>query len=216
MRYDRSYRNQVFWDKDHSISLAELIEMIKQEMYERKHGGGVAYPPKTDDSETLRKGGLGTVVLVIVAALVAFLIKRDGLVALIVGFMCFFIGFTITALIIVYNRLYVRPARMTQEVSAKCIGHSLTNSDGHMLKSPVFSYYYAGRNYTAYTGNYGSGRKIPAIGTDVTIKIDPEDPMELKWSDSSTKSSFIFASLVCGIVLIGEIGMLLMVLTRMK
>ena len=209
MIYDERYRDQVFWDAPYSPDLHILINMIREKALNRTE---IITPPAGKDLKTLGIGLGCTALLALAAGGITYLVTKVGLAAFIVGFISLFIGFTITAFLIARNRLLIRPKLMTAQVNAVCVGHSLTGGDGHMNRCPVFKYTYNGREYLAYDGNYTNRTKLPDVDEKLTIRIDPEDPAELMWSEGQNKNSFFFAVIVCAVLLLGEIGMIFVTL----
>ena len=210
MIYDPRYRGQVFWDAPHKPDLMTLINMLQDQIRLKSE---IVYPPAGKDSKTLGIGLGCTALFALLAGGLTFLITKVGIASFIVGFISLFLGFTVTALIIAHNRLISRPRLMTSEVNAVCVGHSITRSDHHMSRTPVFKYTYNGREYLAYDGNYANKTKIPAIDSTVTINIDPEDPSEFMWSESNNKKMFFFVAMICIVMIIGEIAMIIVTLS---
>lgn len=210
MIYDPRYQGQVFWDAPHSPDLMTLLNMLQDQIRLKSE---IVYPPAGKDSKILGFGFGITALLGLAAGGITHLITKASLASFIVGFISLFLGFTVTALIIAHNRLISRPRLMTSEVNAVCIGHSITRSDHHTSRTPVFKYTYKGREYTAYDGNYANNTKIPSTGSEVTIKVDPEDPAEIMWSDKNNKKMFFFAAMICIVMIIGEIAMIIVTLS---
>lgn len=209
MIYDPRYRDQIFWDAPHKPDLMTLINMFQDQIRLKSE---VVYPPSGKDAKTLGIG-LGCSALAgLAAGGITYLMTKVGLASFIVGFITLFLGFTITALIIARYRLIIRPSKMTSEVNAVCVGYSISRSDQHTIRTPVFKYTYNGREYLAYDGNYSNHSKIPSIDSTLTIRIDPEDPAELMWSERNNRKTFFFAAAVCVIMIIGEIGMIIVTL----
>ena len=209
MIYDPRYRGQVFWDAPHKPDLMTLINMLQDQIRLKSE---IVYPPSGKDSKTLGIGLGISALLGLAAGGITYLVTKVGLASFIVGFISLFFGFTVTALIIAYNRLIVRPRLMTSEVNALCVGHSIAMSDHHATRTPVFKYTYNGREYLAYDGNYANKTKIPEIDSTITINIDPEDPSEFMWSESNNKKIFFCAAAVCVMMIIGEIAMIVVTL----
>ena len=209
MIYDERYRNQVFWDVPHGPDYASLKrKLIDLAM----NGQNRITPPAGKDSKTIGIGALAALVLAVLAGVITHFVTGAGIGAAVVGFIVFFLAGTVTALIIARNRLLVRPKLMTQEVNAMCVGYSITGNDGHINRTPVFKYTYAGREYLAYDGIYSNRGRLPEIDSTVTIKVDPEDPAEFIWSDNNQKT-FVFAAVICAIMILTEIAMIVIILS---
>ena len=207
MIYNYNYRRQIFWDTNDSLTVMELIQKITDLATINRES-----PPSSKDSKTFGIGCLLAFILGGAAGSITYLINKSAAGAIVIGMISFFMVFTVTAFIILRNRMLVRPAKMTQEVNAECIGFSFTCSNGHRLRTPVFAYHYNGKKYLSYDGTYANNVKMPAIGSEVTIHIDPDDPNEIMWSEKNNKNTFIFGALVCAIMFIGEIGFIILAL----
>ena len=140
-------------------------------------------PPASPDLKTVGIGMLINTLVCIAVGFIKFFLHGSGIAGFVTGFVLWFAGFAVVGLIVDYNRMIKRPKKMTAEVNALVAGHSLEASNGHLMRTPVFKYEYGGRKYFAYDGVCSNTGKVPKVGEEVTIRIDPDEPSELSWSD---------------------------------
>ena len=216
MLYDKMYKDQLFWDNAYELTVTDFVRRMRQEMMERMERREIVYPPAGKDLKTVGIGVLISVGAAAAAGGIAFAVSGSGIGGFCLGFILFFILMCFVVVFVMFQRLIKRPQKMTQEVNATCMGYSLTggNNNGGFSITPVFKYFYGGREYLAYDGNYQnhSWKKMPPIDSELTIRIDPEDPAELMWSEGNNKKMFIFCTGVTIAVLAGAVAMLFLII----
>ena len=197
MLYESNYRGQVYWDSPDRITLRDVLEKLNERIQYHHY---VTTPPASPDLKTVGIGMLINTLVCIAVGFIKYFLHGSGIAGFVTGFVLWFAGFAVIGLIVGYNRMIKRPKKMTVEVNALVAGHSLEASNGHLLRTPVFKYEYGGRKYFAYDGVYSNTGKVPKVGEEVTIRIDPDEPSELSWSDKNNRSTFMFIGFVCAII----------------
>lgn len=210
MIYDERYRDQIFWENPYDLDYASFKSKLLDLAMNKTQ---FITPPAGKDAKTVGIGFLIAVVVAALAGVITHFATGAGIGAVVVAVIAFFMVGTVTAVIVARNRLIVRPSKMTQEVNAKCVGYSLTGSDGHMNRCPVFKYTYGGREYLAYEGNYSNRGERPEIDSMVTIRVDHDDPAEFVWNDRNNQKTFVFSAVICVIMFLVEIAMLIITLS---
>ena len=189
MRYEPSYQRQLFWDSEGAPGLSDVIDAMSGRI--NNFGNKI---PSTKKNAMVTYLAFGTFAVGLLAAIITYIARKSVLLTMIVGLVSVFYAMGAAALIgLVISRTFFS-RKCTEPVNAKCIGISIRGRSEHgkLIKAPVFKYAYGGRNYLAVDGRWTNFYKeFPKIGEDWEIKVDPDDPEEIEWTESKSTSIFI-------------------------
>lgn len=201
MIYNPNYRDQVFWESEGSPSLGDVFSMLKTSMKTPR----VPLPASPVSKVGFITAGIcGGVVLL--AALLTYVFSKSALLTLVLGMSLCFLCMGILFIVLAVFNFFIYANRCTAPVKAVCVGYSISgNSSGgsnhHIMRCPVFRYTYGGVEYTAYDGIYENHHRMPPMGVEADILVDPTDPAHIKWEFDNRKALWFIAGGIIAILM---------------
>ena len=197
MYYDKNYRGQFFKDDNGPIDFKQLFDFaFIKEMNRRDR----PKRPKSNVNKLETKVCLAVILVGLLSTGITYLMWQIPVISVLI-FMGFgFLLFAAMVWVYAVDAFIMSPKRCTREISARCIGYSITSAsdDGAggggrgFLRCPVFEYEYNEKEYTAYDAVYERRSDFPTVGSIERIHINPNEPEELVWLKKKDRSIFIF------------------------
>lgn len=202
MNYNPDYRHQMFWDTNEPINFMSVMrEMSQMDRFPREKY------PATKVSKVMRIEGLIGMILSVISALIAFIISKSVVLLIVVFMIAVILCLGIASIVLGVARNIIINRNVTETITAKCIGYSISGGGSksrRVMRSPVFKYNYRGVDHVAFDGVWSnSGSRLPKVGDDFEIKIDPNDPDELVWEKNSGTNFIAIAMGVFALILAG-------------
>ena len=201
MRYDSSYRDQIFWDSNSLPGIQDLIGMLKTELRVPR-----TKLPATRLSKLLLTVLPAALVIVALVTGLSFAFTKSPAFTIVLMLCTVMICMGIAFIVISVLNFKIFPKFCTLPVEATCIGFSVSgghngSSASRPTRSPVFRYDINGFEYTAFDGVYENHAKLPSTGDKVTIMVNPDDPEEMVWNFGHDRFIFMLLGGIFGICL---------------
>ena len=208
MRYNPNFEDQFLWKSSNDIQFNDIYDIMKSEITRRKEANEkMEKRPASPYGKTI---GLGVLAMIVFAAAVfgiCYLITKSFIYSLIMSMCGIFIAFGISLIYMGISLFILLPKRCSEPVVAVCIGHSISGNNKsasggvRILRCPVFEYNYGGENIVAFDAIYENTSKIPCVGLETTININPARPDELVWNHDKSRFFWFIGGAVLAIAL---------------
>ena len=197
MYYDKNYRGQFYKDDNGPIDFKQLFDFA---FIREMNRSDKPKRPKTRTQKLETTVCLLVVLVGLLAAGITYLLWQIPVISVLIIMGFGFLLFAAMVWVYAIDAFILSPKRCTREVSARCIGYSITSASdngaggggGGFLRCPVFEYEYNEKEYTAYDAIYERRSDFPTVGSIERIYINPNEPEELIWLKKKDRAIFVF------------------------